>query len=250
MAGGGLFDQVLRAGAVFVTGAFVSLTLARRGALLPRALAAVALGTLALGLWLQVLGIQYTDVEASLARQLRAGYQGFLDGVRTDPRTQETLRRLVAPLIERAPDVARFYPAVVCLQALAGLALAWVWYHRIAATPLGPEPAPFRAFRFNDHLVWGAILTSGLLLLPLPAAATAAAGNLLILWIGLYAARGFAVLAAFLAALPALVKGLGLLVGLLLMPFSMGTLVAFGLADTWLDFRGRLAPPPPSGGSD
>src|SRR4029079_2122772 len=100
-----------------------------------------------------------------------------------------------------------------------------------ATTPLGRPPASFREFRFNDHLVWGAIFTIGSLLLPLPPLARIFAANLLIVWIGLYTVRGLAIIAAIFAQAPPPLR-------ILAMGLASPICAVLGLADTWLDFRG------------
>ena len=145
------------------------------------------------------------------------------------------------------PRLARLMPGLLALQALAGTALASWWHHRVASSPLGPPPAAFREFRFNDHLIWGAIFGLGLLLVPLPTEGRAAAANFLIVWVGLYAARGVAIVATVLGAAPGSLKLLAAGLAILLAPVALGAAVTLGLADTWLDIRGRLRPPVPGG---
>jgi O-antigen ligase len=125
--------------------------------------------------------------------------------------------------------------------------LAWAWHHRISRRPFGSPPSPFREFRFNDHLVWGAIFTLGLLLVSVPAPVPAIAANLMVLWVGLYAVRGLAVLAALLAQAPMAFKAFAAVFAVLLVPVTVGACLAIGLADTWLDIRRRMTPPAPGG---
>ncbi len=116
--------------------------------------------------------------------------------------------------------------------------------------PLGRAPARFREFRFNDHLIWGAIFSLALLLAPLPATGRAVAANLVVLWGGLYAARGLAVHDRLAGSHPLLFRMLVILLAVVLNPLVLGISIAMGLADTWLDLRGRLLPSEPQGGSD
>ena len=65
--------------------------------------------------------------------------------------------------------------------------------------------------------------------------------NLLLVWAVLYAVRGLAVFAAGARRVPAPVIATLALIAMLLLPFVVGGLTLLGLADTWLDFRRRLA---------
>ncbi|MGH7525324.1 MAG: hypothetical protein ACREMX_01315, partial [Gemmatimonadales bacterium] len=66
---------------------------------------------------------------------------------------------------------------------------------------------------------------------------------LLLLWSVLYATRGLAVFSAGSARVPGAMIAVLTLVAMLLLPFVLGGLTLLGLADTWLDFRRRLATP-------
>jgi len=90
-----------------------------------------------------------------------------------------------------APALAKLFPGLTALQGLLGVALAWAWYHRVASRPVGAPPRPLREFRFNDHLIWGAIFTLGAMLLPLEEPWNRVIVNLLVVWMGIYAMRGW-----------------------------------------------------------
>jgi hypothetical protein len=191
--------------------------------------------------------MSWTAIETAFTDMLRASYQAMVELAGKDPAGRADMQRFVEPFITAAPGVARVIPGVLALQALLGVALAWEWHHRISVSPLGAPPGRFRDFRFNDHLVWGAIFTLGMVLVPLPSLLTVLALNLLIVWVGLYAARGLAVVAALLAPAPVLLKTVAAAFALLLLPLVVGATVALGLADTWLDIRGRFKPSAPEG---
>ncbi|MGH7560593.1 MAG: DUF2232 domain-containing protein [Gemmatimonadales bacterium] len=250
-AGSGLADEVIRASAVLLTGAFVTLALAWRGPVPGRALGAVVLAVLALAAWVRVLGLGSSEIVLAIEEQIRQRYQGLLDAARRDPGSSAELRALLQQLVAGAPGVARLYPGMLALLGIAGTSIAWRWYHRIAAAPVAPPPPPFRDFRFNDHLVWGAIVTLALVLVPVPGVPAVLVANVLLVWVGLYAARGAAVAATMLAPASVPLKAIASLLALLLAPFTLGLFVSMGLADTWLDIRGRLRrrAPPPEGSS-
>lgn len=136
-------------------------------------------------------------------------------------------------------------PAMLVLQTLAGLALAWQWHQRVAERPLGLPLAPFREFRFGDHWVWAVVVALTVWITPVLAGLKAAALNLAVVLGALYLLRGAAIVVAFAQALGvstgALLAGAAaaavLAVPLLLLIPGLATL---GMTDTWLEFRRRL----------
>jgi hypothetical protein len=137
-------------------------------------------------------------------------------------------------------------PAIIVLQTLAGLALAWHCHRQIAAQPLGEPLAPFREFRFGDHWVWSLVGALTVWLVPVLGGLKGAALNLGLVAATLYLLRGAAIVMAFAQA--AGVSSAVLVVGttvaavlavpLLLIVPGLWTL---GVTDTWLAFRRRLA---------
>lgn len=152
------------------------------------------------------------------------------------------------------------FPALLALQSIAALALAWAMYHRFSRVRLGPPLGALREFRFNDQLVWGLIVGLVIFLLPKLAPGRAAAFmllrdfgiNLLVFFLALYALRGLGVLSWVLSSRTlAILLGGGL--ALALVPMTAGIalpillsvlLVAglLGLADTWFDLRRTSRP--------
>jgi predicted membrane protein DUF2232 len=243
----GLAVELLRASGLVLGVAFLLVSLRSRSPLFGRALLAVVLTAAAVTGWEWARGVSWPEIQQTFTTMLREGYQAMLPAAGTGNASTPELANLLQSLIDAAPDLARAMPGILALEGLAGVALAWLWHHRIAARPLGRPAARFREFRFNDHFVWGAIFTLALLVAPLPPEAMVIAENLLILWVGLYALRGLAIAAAVLAAAPAVLRMLIALLALLLSPLTLGVCLALGLADTWLDIRRRLAPPVPGG---
>ena len=134
-------------------------------------------------------------------------------------------------------------PAMLALESLAMLGLAWALYHRLSRVRLGPPLSRIREFRFNDQLVWGLIVGVTLLVLPALADLRGVALNLIVFFGALYLLRGFGVLTWFLAprgVLMALLVGVTLLVP----PLVGAAALWFGLGDTWFDWRGRPRPTP------
>ncbi|MBA3258956.1 MAG: DUF2232 domain-containing protein [Gemmatimonadales bacterium] len=234
---GGVNMHWVRAAAVLLSGAFVALTVWRPSQHFSRALVATGLAGAALGAWTAALEIEWATVrravEADLAAYHRA-LQAELAGANAS-------REMLAQMSDLSDTVALLYPGLVALAAIGGLRLAWAWYHRIAERPLGPPPAPFAAFRFSDQLVWGGVAGLALCLMPLSEAWRTVGVNLLLVWAVLYATRGLAIFSAGSARVPRPVLAALTLVAMFMLPFVLGGLTLLGLADTWLDFRRRLA---------
>jgi hypothetical protein len=141
-------------------------------------------------------------------------------------------------VIRALPEhAAGLLPALLALESLAALALAWGIYQRLSAVKIGPPLSPLTEFRFNDQLVWGVAVGATLCLLPTFADGRTAGFNLLAFFGVLYLLRGLGVLAW-------ITKGRYLVLGILSLipPFGvmLGVLaLALGLGDTWLDLRRR-----------
>lgn len=234
--------QAVKAGVVMAAGALVALRLARP-TLGPGAasLAAVGLGALATIFWSVGLGLGWEAMHQSALREGWATYRALVrDGVGANPVLAQSLRAGIAP-------AAALFPGLAALMGLAGLRLAWGWQRRIARAPLGPAPAGLRGFRFNDQLIWGLAAALALVLF-VPAGPGATLGqNLLVVLGTLYAVRGLGVTARLAAGLPRFIAALLAASAVLLFPFAATGLFVLGVADTWVDFRRRLAPPLPGG---
>ena len=163
------------------------------------------------------------------------------------PATAQMAQRVAAWLVAVALPV-RVLPALLVLESLAGLALAWSLWHRLTRKRLGPPLASLEAFRFSDHLVWAVLTGTALVLLPWEGAWRIVGANLLVAFGALYMLRGLAVLVWWLPDRVAVGMLLVLCVAVpLLGPVQVLATVALlalglGLGDTWRDFR-RSAPP-------
>jgi hypothetical protein len=235
---GDLVNAAAHAYIVLVAATFVVLTLVAPTRFFPQALRAsvIALGA-AFALARVTLGPDAADM-----LQWQATRQA-----------SETLRMLIAVRPEAYvvfDPTVRFLgqtvPALLVLQSLAGLGLAWQWHQRLAAHPLGTPLAPFRDFRFADGWVWAVVGAVIIWITPLLAGLKAAALNLLVVVGALYLLRGAAIVVACAVVLG--VSPLSLIVGsvaaaLLAVPllFVLPGLATLGITDTWLEFRRRLA---------
>jgi hypothetical protein len=238
--GGDLASQFSRAGAVLVIGTFVALTVWRPSALFSRALTATTLAGAALIVWMWHFEVSWGAVQRGVESDLWAYNRALLVRLGSTGNSP-SIEPLFAELAAMVRTVGAFYPALLFLASLAGLRLAWSWYHRLARSPLGPHPAPFAAFQFNDQLVWGGVIGLALCLLPLPQFWSVIGGNLLLVWSVVYAVRGLAVFSAGSRRVPVPVMATLTVVAMFLLPFVVGGLTLLGVADTWLDFRRRLA---------
>jgi hypothetical protein len=145
----------------------------------------------------------------------------------------------LADAIYRAADLqVLLFPALLGLATLAGLAVAWWAYRRLAVRDREPL-RPLREFAFPNDLVWLLIAGIALLVLPVGQAVSRAGANVLTFMAALYALRGAAVLVVIGGAPGPLGMLVGLLVLVFLYPLVMATTVLVGLTDTWIDIRAR-----------
>ncbi|HUF27777.1 MAG TPA: DUF2232 domain-containing protein [Gemmatimonadaceae bacterium] len=140
------------------------------------------------------------------------------------------------------------FPALLALESIAALALAWALYHRLSRARLGAPLAPLREFRFNDQLVWGLIVGFAVVFLPAITGLRGAGLNLLVFFGTLYVLRGLGIIAFFLAP-GGLVIALAFIFAMLVWPVfavlaaaTAALALGLGLGDTWLDWRRRTRP--------
>jgi hypothetical protein len=237
-----LAQEIFFAYGIAFTGSFLALRIWRPGPVLARAtVAAVDTAALvAIGAW--ALGLRWASIRAELEADFQRAVALVTSGSPLPGGQMDQLRDTMATM-------ASVYPGIAILGAIGGGALASAVAWHITGGRSGPEPGAFRNFTFNDHLIWGAILTLGLALLPLPAPFAGFAANAIVVWAGLYIARGAAVAAFSGGTWPLPLKVSLALAAVLLLPYALGGLLLLGLADTWLDFR-RAPPPPTQGATD
>jgi hypothetical protein len=240
---GGVGAQVTRAAAVLICGTFLALTLWQPSNGVGRAVAATATAGAALGLWMWRLGIGWTRLVQGVNQEL-SQYESV---VRDQWRTAGAPQELIDQAGAMVHSASQLYPGLLALAGIAGLRLAWAWYHRLAVHPLGAPPAPFRTFAFSDQLVWGWVLAMALTLVPVPEPWRLAGANLLLVLVVLYAARGLAVVLTQAGGIAGPVGAVLGIIAVFLLPFVVGGLTLLGLADTWLDFRRRLSTPSTGG---
>ncbi len=237
--------QALRAVGVLATGGFLALSLARPMPVFQRALAATAAAFAGLVVWCAALGVGWTRLEAAVGRELG---HAFTEVAR---RAELAAGAEAAVPFWQAAEAARGWaamvPGVVFVQALAGLTLGWTLHHMIARRPIGDRPNPFASFRFSDQFVWLPVVGLALALLPQDRQPRDVGANLVLIAVALYAARGMAVVRSGAGRVGAPATTAAAVAAFVFLPFVVGGLTLLGLADTWLDFRRRMATPATGG---
>ena len=255
MPGAPAFVAIAKGWSLLLVASFgVASIMSPRQSFFPRALSAVGL-SFAVGFALVLFASKRPD---AVERTVRAEYtrrvdswladwqsvsktQEWIEITRDNPGMDSLARESSDRLRQLPPITARLYPAVLALESLAVLALAWGLFHRVSRARIGAPLAPLKEFRFNDQLVWGLVLGITAVAVPTLKAFHTVGLNLLLFFGALYALRGLGVLAWFFAPgrlMVALTIGLAIFMWPLLGVFALG----IGLGDTWLDWRSRPRP--------
>lgn len=242
---------------VAATFGIVCLVSSRETRFFPRALTALTMSVALAGFLAVITPGASTVVSRAVRQDVRSrpndallwvrGRQGSaewqaLTGTGAGGASFEAAERTIEDMLSALPeDAVPVFPALLALESLASLAIAWAIYHRISRTRLGERLGGLRDFRFNDQLVWGLIAGAVFVLLPSLDAWRTVGVNMLVFFGALYAVRGLAVLLWFLrrveASAPA-VAALAIVACLLSAPAAVA-LGFLGLGDSWLDWRAR-----------
>lgn len=247
----GGYEQLARGWGLLLAGAFGFVhLLGERQRFFGAALSGVALA-LAAGAGLTLFSAEPSRVRRTMTQELEAREAPLLVRWEQLWASPEGRQRLGdnPDLVQSVEETGAFWralprrattlaPALLALESLAALAIAWGLYHRMSRVRIGPPLAPLRQFRFNDQLIWGLIVGATLLVLPSLQQWHAAGANLTLFFGTLYAIRGLGVLSFFLAPGWLTAVALTLLVPLLWPFYAVGAL-GLGLGDTWLDWRRR-----------
>ena len=258
------FYNLVRGWSLLLAGAFgLVCLLGPQRPFFSRALATLALAlgiVLAMSLWGPLTTVRARQaVEAEFERRNAESMAMFRQALRKHPEVFEKMPQM-STLVEDFEKQLRqtsisgvhLFPALLLLESLAAITLAWATYHRLSRTRLGAPLAQIKSFRFNDQLVWGLIAGITIIIVPALSFLSGAGRNLLVFFGALYAVRGFGVLSWFFAP-GALTITLLLGFVMLLLPvlnmvallgFTLLALAAFGLGlgDTWADWRRRARP--------
>ena len=244
-----LSQQTVRAAAALFIGGFVTLALAGVKPLFTRAMLAAVLAALAMVGWFMAFHLSFDELQNDIITQAwDAWHQVWTSLPATPPAaTSEVLVAGTPPdlahqLALAATGLAALAPALLALVALLGVWLASTWYHRIARTPIAAPPPPLADFRFNDQLVWLLVLSVAVTLARSSRTAHLVTENVLLVVLAMYWLRGLAVIRVALRRASPLVIGILILIMFPMLAFVLVGLTVLGVADTWLDFRRRMAP--------
>lgn len=244
--GGGGTDPLWffeRGWAVLLGGWFVAISTRWPDApLTSRSLASVAgSGAVAVGLFLGKPGM-WSAVDWRVRERLAEGVGQALQIFEATRGGEGLAPELEASVMRTAEVQAELFPAFLGLASLAGLAVAWWLYQRVAVGGVGAL-GRLREFRFNDQLVWLFIAGLLTLLVGLGEEWSRAGSNTVVFMGTLYALRGAAVMLFLnggISLLGAIVLGLGML---FVAPILLAGALFVGLSDTWLDVRNRVRTP-------
>ena len=259
MAGGAAFVAFARGWALLLCAAFGAIGLvARARPFFGRALGALAVCGVGTVLALAVAGASRTRVERVISAELsdrvdesvaslhaRTSTPDWQDLQQKNPDGAKALTQMFDEVEAQIRDVAPFgqqlFPAVLLMESLAALGLAWSLHHRLSRSRLGPPLAPLREFRFEDQLIWGVIAGLVVMLVPRLAAWRGLGWNLLLFFGALYALRGLGVMLWFLVA-PGHWAGMALVVAVVLLWPLWSVPLVIGLSDSRFDWRRRVRP--------
>jgi hypothetical protein len=243
---GGRLAAVTSAYIVLVTAVFVAVVLLRPQPILRMALRSMVFGGLATAVLIQV--VWGADAWGALA----------WEATRAASITMRTVVEMVPDAFTIYEPMVRFvsltWPGMLALQTLAGLALAWQLYLRVASPALagaGAAPAPhpvarFKDFYMGDMWVWGIVAWLGVLILPVSGTLHVAGTNVGLVAGTLYVLRGAAIVATFAEAFGVSAVALAIVAATaaaLAVPllFVLPGLCTLGITDTWYQYRRRLA---------
>lgn len=229
-----------RAWALTVGGAFAAASIWRPDLkLVTRGMLAVACAVALTGIFALVRSGAWETIDWAVSDHLMAAYADTINLLSMTQGGEPVSAALVSALYRTAEMQIAVFPALVALESLAGIGVAWWLYMRVLRDEEGGL-APVRGFRFNDHLIW--LMVCGLLLMvvPLGDGVTRIGANLAVFMGALYALRGMGVV-LFVSDGLSLFGYAMLTLGLLVAPpVVIGFAVLFGIADTWLDLRERV----------
>src|SRR3954453_10054015 len=184
--GEGLAGQFARAGAVLLIGTFLALTVWQPSARFSRSLTATTVAGAALTLWMWRLDVGWDAVRRGVENELWSTNRQAMLQLGMLAEAGSAGQGLLDQMSELVRTIGAFYPALLFLAGLAGLRLAWSWYHRVVARPIGPPPPAFAEFKFSDQLVWGWVVGLAVCLLGPSPGWIVVGSNLLLVWSVLY----------------------------------------------------------------
>jgi hypothetical protein len=253
--GASAFALLARGWAVLLAAIFGGVVLVgKEERFLPQALVAVLI---ALGLGLSVVMIAgggVVETSAAIAEDVmrraefgQLAWQQFimrpewLEFARENPSADLLVAQVEAQFTELPKAARTLVPAMLALESLAALAIAWAVYHRFGRARIGAPLAPLRAFSFHEAFVWGIIAGLLVIVVPMPEVIRVIGLNLLVFFGALYVVRGLGVLLWFLSP-GRWMRVLWTIVVVLFLQVTVAVALAIGIGDTWLDWRNRPRP--------
>jgi len=176
------FSNMARGWSLLIAGAFGLVCLfGTAGPFFPRALTALGLA-LGLAAIMSLVGpMRVSEAKKAVSTELtRRNTETMAElnrYISEHPKLWQQLTTKVPPLTSFPAETERFlkafstfglevFPALLALESLAALALAWGVYHRLGRARLGFALGALRDFRFNDQLIWGVIVGLTVTFLP------------------------------------------------------------------------------------
>ena len=258
VAATGVFANMIRGWSLLLAGAFgVASIIGPNRPFFTRALTAVTV-SLVIGLVMAMLGPggfsgTADSISAEFSRRNSEAITAISKATEQWPQLSQKVPEFTTTAEQMLAGFSRvgqvMFPALLALESLAALALAWATYHRLSRQRIGAPLSPLRDFRFNDQLVWGLIIGLIILVVPGLAGVRSLGANLVLFFGALYAMRGLGVLAWFMSPgtfATAMVAGSVLVlvpvvnVIAILGFMTLGvTALGLGVGDTWADWRNR-----------
>lgn len=231
---------VERAWALMVGGLFAAVSVARPGwRLTSRALVAVSGTALVWAAYMLVQTGAWAAIDWTVSDRLLAAYGTMLDMVALLRQGDPVTPAFASAIYRTVEAQASVFPALVALESMAALAVAWWLYVRLLQGRDGGI-SPIGRFRFNDHLVWVLVVALLLVIVSSGDAVTRIGANLAVFMGALYAMRGIGVVVFVSGGLSLFGYTMFVLGLLFAAPVVIGFTVLFGIADTWLDLRERV----------
>lgn len=166
-----------------------------------------------------------------------SGQRGWKEIVDGSPALQRLTEESEAQLAAIPKWSSLLVPALLALESLAAMGLAWALFHRMSKVAIGPPLGRLRDFRFNDQLVWGVAVGASIFLLPAFEEGKSAGLNLLLFFGVLYILRGMGIIAWM--SRTRMLTFMLVAMALVAWPLVAALALGLGLGDTWLDLRTR-----------
>jgi hypothetical protein len=231
---------VERGWALMAGGAFAALSLGVPSwRLTTRTLASVAATVVASAVLLGVRADAWATLDWQMGDRLRGGFATWVDAMEVLRGGEPVPAATVTAAFTTAEALVAVFPAVLALESMAALGVAW-WIYLRFVHHRGDGLGPLGGFRFNDHLVW--VMIVGLVLVGVRTddGLTRLGANLAVFMGALYALRGVSVV-SFVSGGLSFVRASLLALGFVFAaPVVIGFAVLLGIADTWLDVRERV----------